>query len=69
VFFITLFQGFLLGVLNVRHRSGSYERILLVYRSAPPPSGRLPRSFIGLMGFLHVASQFEMKSVALAFEC
>jgi hypothetical protein len=29
VFFITLFQGFLLGVLNVGHRLGFCERILL----------------------------------------
>jgi hypothetical protein len=39
VFFITLFQGILLGVLNVGHRPGSCGRLLFGSRS--PPSSRL----------------------------
>jgi hypothetical protein len=34
---LSLFQEFLLGVLNMGHRPGSYERILLGSRSPPPP--------------------------------
>jgi hypothetical protein len=41
---ITLFQVFLLGVLNVGHRSDSCERILLGFHS-PPPLRSPPRSF------------------------
>jgi hypothetical protein len=35
--FITFFQEFLLGVLNVGHRTGSCERILFGSHSPPPP--------------------------------
>jgi hypothetical protein len=34
---LSLFREFLLGVLNMGHWPGSYERILLCSRSPPPP--------------------------------
>jgi hypothetical protein len=37
--FITLFSGFLLGILSVEHRLGSCERVLL--GSYSPPFGHL----------------------------
>jgi hypothetical protein len=40
-FFTTFFLVVLFGVLNIGHRLVSYERILLVSRSPPPPSSRL----------------------------
>jgi hypothetical protein len=41
--FITFFQEFLLRLLNIRHRSNSYEKNLLDSRSALAPSDGLLR--------------------------
>jgi hypothetical protein len=59
VFLITLFQGVLLGVLNIGHRSGSIERILLGSRSPPLVTSSV----------LQLVSEPDMPLVALHMLC